>query len=213
MSRRIRTRVRLSEIKRAAEEQCAEPSFEGDQRWRRDDVRSQVVAETSCRDCEGACLRSTDWLTRAGDGGRQPAKRHDDQCVKQTESSTAATGVKSADCQRRRDDDDGATPVVSSCLTTQRSLSVPAITTDSGSHQSHRPTAVDRSTHSCPFCVTRSNPTRQLTDPTQPNPVKVEKFGSNPTQPNTSNNNIQALSVTDNFSEFYLQDGGENQLA
>jgi len=31
--------VRLSEMKRAAEEQCVEPSFEGDQRWRSDDVR------------------------------------------------------------------------------------------------------------------------------------------------------------------------------
>ena len=24
-----------------------------------------------------------------------------------------------------------------------------------------------------PFCVTRSNPTRQLTDPTQPNPIQL----------------------------------------
>ena len=38
-----------------------------------------------------------------------------------------------------------------------------------------------------PFCVTRSNPTHQLTDPTQPNPLEVEKFGPNPTQPNTTN--------------------------
>jgi len=38
-----------------------------------------------------------------------------------------------------------------------------------------------------PFCVTRSNPTHQLTDPIQPNPLQVEKFGTNPThmgQPN-----------------------------
>ena len=26
-----------------------------------------------------------------------------------------------------------------------------------------------------PFCVTQSNPTHQLTDPTQPNPLQVEK--------------------------------------
>ena len=38
-SRRIRTGVRLSEIKRAAEEQCLEPLFDGSQRWRRDDIR------------------------------------------------------------------------------------------------------------------------------------------------------------------------------
>ena len=31
------------------------------------------------------------------------------------------------------------------------------------------------------FCVTRSNPTHQLTDPIQPNPLLVEKFGPNPT--------------------------------
>jgi len=37
-----------------------------------------------------------------------------------------------------------------------------------------------------PFCVTRSNSTHQLTDTTQPNPVRVEKFGPNPTQPNTN---------------------------
>jgi len=38
-----------------------------------------------------------------------------------------------------------------------------------------------------PFCMTLSNPTHQLTDPTQPNPLQVEKFGPNPTQPNTTN--------------------------
>ena len=37
-----------------------------------------------------------------------------------------------------------------------------------------------------PFCVTRSNPTYQVTDPTQPNPLQVEKFGPNPTQLNTN---------------------------
>ena len=38
-----------------------------------------------------------------------------------------------------------------------------------------------------PFCATRSNPTHQLTDPTQTNPLQVEKFGPNPTQTNTTN--------------------------
>jgi len=33
-----------------------------------------------------------------------------------------------------------------------------------------------------PFYVTRSNPTHQLTDPTQPNALQVEKFGPNPMQ-------------------------------
>ena len=37
------------------------------------------------------------------------------------------------------------------------------------------------------FCVTRSNRTHQLTDPTQPNPLQVGKFAPNPTQPNTTN--------------------------
>jgi len=37
-----------------------------------------------------------------------------------------------------------------------------------------------------PFCVTRPNLTHQLTDPTQPNPLQVKKFGPNPTQPNTN---------------------------
>ena len=31
-----------------------------------------------------------------------------------------------------------------------------------------------------PFCVTQSNPTHQLTDPTQPKPLQVEKFGLKP---------------------------------
>jgi len=39
-----------------------------------------------------------------------------------------------------------------------------------------------------PFCVTRSNPTHQLNDPIQPSPLQVEKFGLNPTRPNTTNN-------------------------
>jgi len=38
-----------------------------------------------------------------------------------------------------------------------------------------------------PFCVIQSNLTHQLTDPTQPNPLQVEKFGPNPTQHNTTN--------------------------
>jgi len=33
-----------------------------------------------------------------------------------------------------------------------------------------------------PFCVTLSNPTHELTDPTQPNPLQVEKFGPDPMQ-------------------------------
>ena len=48
-----------------------------------------------------------------------------------------------------------------------------------------------------PFCVTRSNPTHQLTDPTdqlnQPNPLQVKKIGPNPTQPNTTNNGAYSL--------------------
>jgi len=50
----------------------------------------------------------------------------------------------------------------------------------------------------CPFCVTRSNPTHQLTDPTQPNPLQVEKFGPNLTQPNATNN-VAYSSVVDYF--------------
>jgi len=38
----------------SAEEQCVEPSFEGDKRWRRDDVRWQAVPKASCRDCDSA---------------------------------------------------------------------------------------------------------------------------------------------------------------
>ena len=37
-----------------------------------------------------------------------------------------------------------------------------------------------------PFRVTRSNPTHQLTEPIQPNTLQVEKFGPNPTRPNTT---------------------------
>ena len=52
VSHGIRTGVRLSEIKRAAEEQCLELSFEADQRWRRDDVRCQTIPNVSCGDCD-----------------------------------------------------------------------------------------------------------------------------------------------------------------
>jgi len=38
-----------------------------------------------------------------------------------------------------------------------------------------------------PFCVTRSNPTNQLTDPTQPNSLQVDKFGPNLIQLNATN--------------------------
>jgi len=34
-----------------------------------------------------------------------------------------------------------------------------------------------------PFCVTGSNPTHHLTDPTKPEPLQVKKFGPNPTRP------------------------------
>jgi len=46
------------------------------------------------------------------------------------------------------------------------------------------------------FCVTQSNPTHQLTDPTQPNPLQVEKFGPNPIQRNTTNDRAYSLVVT-----------------
>jgi len=55
-----------------------------------------------------------------------------------------------------------------------------------------------------PFCVTRSNPTHQLTDPTQPNLLQVEKFGPNPTQPNTTNNGAYSLVVTYFIQRTYL---------
>ena len=47
-----------------------------------------------------------------------------------------------------------------------------------------------------PFYATRSNPTHQLTDSTQPNQLQMEKFGPNPTQPNTTNNGAYSLAVT-----------------
>ena len=47
-----------------------------------------------------------------------------------------------------------------------------------------------------PFCLTQSNPTHQLTDPTQPNPLQLEKFGPNSTQPNTTNNGDYSFVVT-----------------
>jgi len=52
-----------------------------------------------------------------------------------------------------------------------------------------------------PFCVTRSKPTHQLTDPTQPDPLEVKKFGPNQTQTNTTNNGAYSLLVT----YFYTQ--------
>jgi len=52
-----------------------------------------------------------------------------------------------------------------------------------------------------PFCVTQSIPTHQLTEPTQPNPIQVEKVGPNPTKPGTTNNRAYSLVVT----YFYTQ--------
>jgi len=46
-----------------------------------------------------------------------------------------------------------------------------------------------------PFRVTPSNPTHQLTDPTQPNSLQVEKFGPNQTQPNTANNGTYSFAL------------------
>jgi len=55
-----------------------------------------------------------------------------------------------------------------------------------------------------PFCVNRSNPTHQLTDPPQPNPLQVEKFGPDPTQSNTTNNGAYSLVVTYFYTQTYL---------
>jgi len=56
-----------------------------------------------------------------------------------------------------------------------------------------------------PFCVTRSNPTHQLTDPTQPNPPQLEKFGPNPSQPDTINNGAYSLVVAYFIHRTYLE--------
>jgi len=40
------------------------------------------------------------------------------------------------------------------------------------------------------------NPSADLPNPTQPNPLQVEKFGPNPTQPNATNNGAYSLVVT-----------------
>jgi len=50
VSRKLRTGARLSEIKRAAEEQCVEPLFEGDEQLRR--------YWTSCGRCQSRFLAS-----------------------------------------------------------------------------------------------------------------------------------------------------------
>ena len=41
-----------------------------------------------------------------------------------------------------------------------------------------------------PFYVTQSNPTHQVTDPTQVNPLQVEKIGPSPTQPNPTHGQL-----------------------
>jgi len=50
-----------------------------------------------------------------------------------------------------------------------------------------------------PFCVTPSNPTHQLTDPTQSNRLPVEKFGPNPTQPNTTKHKLQLTVIGQHY--------------
>jgi len=46
------------------------------------------------------------------------------------------------------------------------------------------------------FYVTQSNRTHQLTDPTQPNFLPLEKFGPNLTQLTTTNSGAYSLVVT-----------------
>jgi len=53
-----------------------------------------------------------------------------------------------------------------------------------------------------PLCVTRSNPTHQLTDPIQPNLLQVEKFGPDPSQYNYQ------CSLQFNSDVFYTQNLG-----
>ena len=55
--------------------------------------------------------------------------------------------------------------------------------------------AVDSQLSMGPFCVTRSNPTHQLTDPTQPT-TSGKIWTPHPTQTNTTNNGAYSLVVT-----------------
>jgi len=54
-----------------------------------------------------------------------------------------------------------------------------------------------------PFCVTQSNPTHLMTNPTQPDLLQVENFGPHPTQPNTTRPNNGAYSLV--VTHFYTQ--------
>jgi len=47
-----------------------------------------------------------------------------------------------------------------------------------------------------PFCVTWSNPTHQLIDPTQPYPTHYKWKDLDPNQPNTTNNGAYSLVAT-----------------
>ena len=59
-----------------------------------------------------------------------------------------------------------------------------------------------KSPQSCPWVhFVWPNPTQPTSWLTQPNPLQVEKFGPNPTQPNTTNNRAYSLVVT----YFYTQ--------
>jgi len=62
-----------------------------------------------------------------------------------------------------------------------------------------------------PFRVTQSNRTHQLTDATQPNRLQVEKFGPNPTQPNTANDIAYSLVVTYYYTQ-KLSVSGTSQI-
>jgi len=58
-----------------------------------------------------------------------------------------------------------------------------------------------------PSCMTRSNPTHQLTDrPTQPN---VENFGPNLTQPSTTNSGVHSLVATCFYTQISLLGANE----
>jgi len=49
------------------------------------------------------------------------------------------------------------------------------------------------------------DPTQPISWLTQPNPIQVEKFGPNPTQPNTTNNGAYSIVLTKSTTSFYTQ--------
>jgi len=160
--------------------------------WRSQDEIEKVVDGQCCEVTVGRRLHPMSRQNSHGNGVAKDAKRyydrdynllnHEPRCFQLTlKRWPAALDQRPRGHQR--------TPVGYSGCVAKRHC-----TLSSGFHQ---PTTTADLTQSCPWVhFVWPDPTQQISWLTQPNPLQVEKFGPNPTQPNTTNNWAYSLVVT-----------------